>query len=72
MQDLEPIGPVLNPCRLDDSCQLLVSLVQAYRLLQVMVKSLTSMPHRMQLYEKISRGTGRQVLASVGSVWHSM
>ncbi|KAK9858411.1 hypothetical protein WJX84_001758 [Apatococcus fuscideae] len=33
-ESLEPIGPVLNLCRLDDSCQLLLSLVQAYRLLQ--------------------------------------
>lgn len=72
MQDLEPVGPVLNLCRLDDSCQLLLSLVQAYRLLQVMVQSLASMPHRMLLYERISRGPGRQVLSSAGSLWHPM
>ena len=71
MQGLEPIGPVLNLCRLDDSCQLLLSLVQAYRLLQVMVQTLASMPHHMRLYEKISRGTGRQGLSSTGIQWHS-
>ena len=72
MQGLEPIGPVLNLCRLDDSCQLVLSLVQAYRLLQVMVQSLASMPHRMRLYEKRSRGTGRQVLPLAGSLWLPM
>ena len=68
MQSVEPIGPVLNLCRMDDSCQLLLSLVQAYRLLQVMVQSLARVPHRMRLYETILRGTGRQVWSSAGNL----
>ncbi|KAK9840050.1 hypothetical protein WJX74_002569 [Apatococcus lobatus] len=69
---LEPTGlQLLNLCRLDDSCQLLLSLVQAYCLLQVMVQNLASMPHRMRLYEKISRGTGRQVLLSAAKAYNA-
>ena len=59
LQGLKRVGPLLNLRHEVDRWHMLLSAVQAYRLLGLMSASVRDLPGRLTLYEIIDRGDGR-------------
>lgn len=59
LQGLKLVGPQLELRREDDCWRLLLTAVQAYRLLGQMSANVADLLGRLSLYETIDRGDGR-------------
>ncbi len=55
LQPVQAVGPTLDFSTIRDRVNLLLSLVQAYRLLAVMSRSVPLLPGRIPLYNEIAR-----------------
>ena len=55
LQAVQAVGPTLDFCSIQDRVSLVLSLVQAYRLLAVMLTSVPQLPGRIPLYSEITR-----------------
>lgn len=64
LQVVQPVGELLEFGSLQDRRSLLLSLVQAYRLLVVMSASVPQLPGRIPLYSEIVRENSRYVLGA--------